>query len=70
MPANSAIAIRRGRRRANAGEIRVDQWIAQHALQHRAADGQTRSDDGGDAHARKPQIPDDAIRHAVGVRMG
>ena len=53
-----------GRPGADAGEVRIHQRIAQHALQQRTAHRQTGTDDGGDTHARQSQIPHDAIDNA------
>ena len=46
---------------AHAGEIRIDERIAQHALQHRSAERQRRADGCADADARQAQLPDDRV---------
>ncbi len=60
---------RGGRRRADAGEIRIDERIAQHALQQRTAERERRADGRGDADARKAQLPHDRFHDARAMRV-
>lgn len=57
------------RTRADTGEVRVDERIAQHALQHRAGKRQRGSDGSGDADARQTQLPNDGRERSGCMRM-
>jgi len=60
---------RRRRRRADAGEIRIDQRIAEHPLKDRAAERERGADSCSDADARQAQLPNDRVEDAWSVRM-
>ena len=59
----------RGRGGADAGEIWIDQRVAQHALHDRPAERQRRADRRAHADAWKAQLPDDRVQHARAAGM-